>query len=176
MNDLDRLDAYLSSELSPETSMGLSDLDGYLTGAICMSGMPSLQACLAATLGDPARVPEDILNIVIKRYEAILERLCSGRILEPVFWQAPEGHVIAMDWCEGFMGAVKAHLEPWQAFMQTDIGAQLMTPILVHLIDDEGNSRFGIHQEDLDAVLDMAAAKIPESVTEIFAALRSARI
>ena len=154
--------------------MGLSDLDGYLTGAICTPGIPLPSACLTATLGDPARVPDDILDIVVKRYQAILDRLSSGRTLEPVFWQAPQGHVIAMDWCEGFMDAVKAQMEPWQAFMETDVGAHLMTPILAHLIDDKGNSRFGIRQEDLDAVLDMAAAKIPENVTEIFAALRNA--
>jgi hypothetical protein len=27
-------------------------------------------------------------------------------MLEPVFWQSKEGHVIAMDWCEGFMDAL----------------------------------------------------------------------
>ena len=35
MTDLTTLDAYLSSEQSPENTMQLSDLDGFLTGVIC---------------------------------------------------------------------------------------------------------------------------------------------
>ena len=35
MIDLEKLSAYLMSEESPEHSMGLSDLDGFLTGVLC---------------------------------------------------------------------------------------------------------------------------------------------
>ena len=133
MSDLDRLGDYLSSEHSPENSMALSDLDGYLTGAICGHRTNALHKCLAATLGDPARVPDDILDIVVQRHQQILDCLSSGRILEPVFWQAPECHMIAMDWCEGFVDAVKAQPTTYHKLMQTDLEAQLMTPILISI-------------------------------------------
>jgi uncharacterized protein len=32
--DLDALDDYLMSDLAPDNSMGLSDLDGFLTGIV----------------------------------------------------------------------------------------------------------------------------------------------
>jgi hypothetical protein len=35
MVDLEKLDAYLSSDASPEDSLTLSDLDGFLTGILC---------------------------------------------------------------------------------------------------------------------------------------------
>ena len=53
MTDLTTLDAYLSSEQSPENTMQLSDLDGFLTGVICSPEviMPSewLPVALGAT-------------------------------------------------------------------------------------------------------------------------------
>ena len=69
--------------------------------------------------------------------------MASPPKIEPVFWESKEGHVIAMDWCEGFMEAVKLRAEEWEAFMKTEEGAEMMMPILVQLINENG-SMFGI--------------------------------
>lgn len=36
----------------------------------------------------------------------------------------PEGHSIAMDWCEGFMEAVKLRPEKWEAYSQSNEGSK----------------------------------------------------
>jgi uncharacterized protein len=43
-----------------------------------------------------------------------------------------------------------------------------MLPILIHMIDEKGNSMFGLAQEELDQALDQAAEAIPLAVPEIF--------
>jgi uncharacterized protein len=43
-----------------------------------------------------------------------------------------------------------------------------MTPILLHMTDEQGNSIMGITQEKLDKALDKAAEVIPETVARIY--------
>ena len=88
--------------------------------------------------------------------------------VEPVFWQAPEGHVIAMGWCEGFMESIKLCPREWLRLQESGRDGDLMAPILVHILDNNGNSVMGIPQEDLDAALEETAKQIPEAVLGIF--------
>jgi uncharacterized protein len=150
----------------------LSDLDGFLTGMACSPTL--IKGWQSLALGDVTQVPDDIMQLVSHRLSAIAEGLARppGQI-EPVFWQASEGHVIAMDWCEGFMEAVKRQPNPWDAFGQSRAGARLMMPILVHMFDDDGNSLFGLAQEDIDETLEAAAAAIPQVVPSIYWKLRA---
>jgi uncharacterized protein len=168
--DLDRLDAFLSSDESPEDCMLISDLDGFLHGVACSPLMIPAEEWMPVALGaDPEDVPLWVLEAIGSLYMSIGEALKTfPPQIEPVFWETAEGHVIAMDWCEGFMEAVKLRAEPWEAFMKTEEGAELMMPILVHMIDENGNSMFGISQEEIDMVLDDAADVIPILVPAIY--------
>jgi len=61
------------------------------------------------------KVPPAILQSITDIYDNIVDGLALDEPeVEPNFWEAKEGHVIAMDWCEGFMDAVslrpKVHL------------------------------------------------------------------
>jgi uncharacterized protein len=173
MPDLDELDRYLSSDQRPDECLGLSDLDGFLTGVACCPEHIPVMEWLDVALGSLDEVPGRIVAIVTARYVEIKECLEQQlEPIEPVFWESPEGNVIAMDWCEGFMDAVKLRPERWEAFNQTDKGAQLMMPIVVHMFDEEGNSMFGLLQEDIDEVLDAAAEAIPSTVPAIYKHLR----
>lgn len=87
--------------------------------------------------------------------------------VEPIFWEAPESHVIAMDWCEGFMQAVSLRPKEWLRLTESGTGGQFITPIMVHLLDENGNSVMVIAQEDLDQTLNEAAGHIPEAVVAI---------
>lgn len=119
--------------------------------------------------GNLIGVPPAILDLVMQRYNEIVAGLNSHPpFLEPVFWQAKEGHVIAMDWCEGFMEAVALRQTEWDAFMSTKQGKQWMQPIVNHLFDERGVCRAGVSERELDAVLDASAEKIPETVPRIF--------
>ncbi|MDX8355883.1 YecA family protein, partial [Cognatiyoonia sp. IB215182] len=102
---LTELDTYLRSSDSPPDSLGLSDLDGFLTGLVCTPKPVANWADVA--FGAGTRVPKRIMKLTTKRMDQIATGLAATTpVLEPVFWQAPEGHAIAMDWCEGFMEAV----------------------------------------------------------------------
>ena len=101
---MDRLDQYLSSDDSPEDCLMLSDLDGFLTGVVCSPEIVPEDEWLEKALGATAGVPSWVTNAMVDHHAQILVRLTSNEpTVEPVFWQAKEGHVVAMDWCEGFM-------------------------------------------------------------------------
>ena len=50
--DLDALDGYLMSDHAPDDSMGLSDLDGFLTGVV-VTGVDPAERVVACDLGWP---------------------------------------------------------------------------------------------------------------------------
>ena len=177
MIDLERLDAFLSSDESPEDCMMLSDLDGFLHGIACSPEFIPSHDWMPVALGG---APQDVPDWVIEAIALIYANICEGLMadlpeIEPIFWQAKEGHVIAMDWCEGFMAAVNLKAKAWRAFMQSDEGMALMTPILVHMMDETGDSQVGLSQTEIDATLDWAAEAIPSAVPAIFRALSPER-
>jgi uncharacterized protein len=177
MIDLERLDAYLSSDDSPEASMLLSDMDGFLHGIACSPVEISSQEWMPVAIGAlPDAVSQWVLETVGSLFMSILEGLAADPpVMEPMFWQAKDGHVIAMDWCEGFMEAVKLRASAWEEFTETKEGAELMMPIFIHMIDEQGNSMFGLEQEELDEALDQAAKAIPMVVPAVFRLLAPER-
>lgn len=73
-----------------------------------------------------------------------------------------------MDWCEGFMRAVSLQPKKGLRLTESGKGGPLITPILVNLLDEHGNSILGIPKEELDATLKQAAIAIPGAVAEIY--------
>lgn len=170
MSDLSQLDAYLSSDDSPDECMQLSDLDGFLTGVICSPELIAPSEWLPVALRtDEINIRPKMLGLIMQRYNEIVAALNNQPpFLEPVFWQAKEGHVIAMDWCEGFMDAVVLRKPEWDAFIATKQGRKWMQPIVSHLFDQAGVSLSGVSERELDAHLDLAAENIPKIVPLIF--------
>lgn len=169
MTNFAQLDQYLSSDESPEDCMMLSDLDGFLTGVVCSPEIIPQAEWLEKALGSSERVPEWVTDTLVDRHAQILLGLTSeAPFVEPVFWQAKEGHVIAMDWCEGFMDAVALRPKKWLRLTESGTGGRLITPIMVHMIDQNGDSVLRIPQEDLDSALAEAADKIPGVAVGIF--------
>jgi len=170
MSDLDRLDAFLSSDESPDDCLLLSDLDGFLHGIACSPIQIPSEEWMSTALGSsPEDVPSWVFEAIASRYMEICQGLMMQRpVVEPVFWEAREGHVIAMDWCEGFMWAVELRMDHWEPFIKSEDGSKVMMPILVHMFDDKGNSVFGLPQEEVDDALDWAAEAIPLVVPLIF--------
>jgi uncharacterized protein len=125
-------------------------------------------------LCEPKELPPHILEIIVDLYENILDGLTLPEPeVEPIFWEAKAGHVIAMDWCEGFMDAVALRPKEWLRLTESGSDGGLVTPIMVHMMDDNGQSVMGIPHEQLQQVLGEAADAIPETVTGIFQFWRS---
>jgi uncharacterized protein len=169
LTDLAALEAYLSSEEAPEDCMMLSDLDGFLHGIACCPVPILFEEWITVALGGkPEGVPSWVIQDIASIFVNIIEGLTNDPPeVEPIFLQAKEGHVIAMDWFEGFMEAVKLRSKDGLRLTESGTGGQLITPIMVHLLDENGNSVMGIRQEDLDKTLAEAAEQIPQCIVAI---------
>jgi uncharacterized protein len=155
----------------------LSDFDGFLTGIVCSPDLitPS-QWLLIALGGQLTDVPFDIIDLIMQRYNEIVAALNhEPPQLEPVFWQAKEGHVIAMDWCESLMDAFHLNSDSWNELLRSDTGRDWMFPILAHVVDDHDRSLVGASEVQMVALLESAADMIPETVPYIFAFWQSKR-
>jgi uncharacterized protein len=176
MIDLEKLDDFLVSDRSPEDAMQLSVLDGFLTGILCSPEQIAPSEWLPIVWGGRAPQIRD-MDIFYKANETVLARyseIAGGlngdpQILEPIFWQSPDGSAVATDWCEGFMQAVHLRQAMWSELFDTKKGRDLMFPIVAHLFDKDGNSIIGTaDHEDIAALLDAAAEEISEAVPKIF--------
>lgn len=167
---IEELDAYLSSDESPDDCMMLSDLDGFIHGIVCSPIAIEPQEWFPMALGgNIGCVPYWVIQSISKLYEKASLGLFNDRPeVEPIFWQAKAGHVIAMDWCEGFMQAVSLRPQDWHRLSESGSHGHLLTPIMVHMIDEQGNSAMGIPQEELDQTLEAAAEQIPDAVVGIY--------
>ena len=106
--DLDALDDFLMSDRAPEESMGLSDLDGFLTGVAVGPErvLPSEWLPVVWGGGEPAfegvEEARSILGTMVGRYNEIVRALdAAPHDLGPVLWEGPDGQAIVTDWAVG---------------------------------------------------------------------------
>jgi uncharacterized protein len=170
---LDLLEAWLASDRAPEDAMGLSELDGFLTGIVVgpQTIMPSEWLPLLWGGDEPvfadAAEAETVLGAVMARYNEIIHGLQDGAdILEPLFLTDAEDEVIADFWAEGFLEAVSLRPAAWDPLFSHRDAGPLMTPILL-LARDPEDLDLEIDEERLDELLAEAADMIAPCVVAI---------
>ena len=133
--DLDALDDYLMSNHAPDDSMGLSDLDGFLTGVIVGPELILTSEWLPVIWGggEPEFETEEemrsVLGTIMGRYNEIAACFDSDpEDFDPIFWEEPEGEVIASDWAGGFLDAVALRPLAWRPLVEDDHARILMAP------------------------------------------------
>jgi uncharacterized protein len=118
--------------------MGLSDLDGFLTGVIVGPELIAPSEWLPIIWGDadPEFETEDemrvILGTIMGRYNEVAA--CFNRDpdeFDPIFWEGPEGEVIASDWAGGFLEAVALRPLAWKPLVEDDGARILMAPLFL---------------------------------------------
>ena len=136
--DLDALDDYLMSDRAPDSSMGLSDLDGFLTGLVVGPGLIPPSEWLPVIWGgeEPEFQTEvemrTVIGTIMRRYDEIAACLRSDRDdFEPIFWEGPEGEVIASDWAGGFLDAVALRTQAWKPLIEDRRAGILMAPLFL---------------------------------------------
>jgi uncharacterized protein len=136
--DLDALDDYLMSDHAPDDGMGLSDLDGFLTGILVGPEVILPSEWLPVIWGseEPSFQSEAemraVLGTIMGRYNEIATGLNRDPDeLDPIFWEGPEGEVIASDWAGGFLDAVALRPVAWEPLINDQRAGIMMLPILL---------------------------------------------
>ncbi len=172
--DLTALDAFLMSERAPANGMGLSDLDGFLTGLLVGPELIMPSEWLPAVWGGEPPVfdrqdeAQAILSAIMGRYNEIARALQDDdpASLDPIFWEGPDGSVVASDWAEGFMEALDLRPAAWMPLLRDRRAGILLMPILALCGDEQGEPALPIEPDEAD-VLDEAPDLIPVSVVGI---------
>jgi uncharacterized protein len=172
--DLEVLDQFLMSDASPENCMQLSDLDGFLTGIAIGPELVMPSEWLPAIWGDDEPVFEDeeqaqaVIGTIMGRYNEILHALNTDpEAYAPVFWEGPDGEVIAADWAEGFVDAIRLRPEAWQPLLDDREAIIMLMPILALCGDAEDGSPLELDPEEDADLLAQAPDHIPECVAGI---------
>ena len=183
--DLEALDAFLPSDRAPEDSMGLSDLDGFLTGIAVGPElvMPSEWLPLVWGGGAPAfestEEARDIIGTIMGRYNEIIRILDTARDhFDPVFWEGRDGEAIVTDWAAGFVDAVLLRPKAWEPLVRRSEASALVLPLLVLGADDPERLPFGVRpppKEQAEALHAMGAEVIPDCVVGIHGFWRERR-
>ena len=136
--DLDILDDYLISNHAPDNSMGLSDLDGFLTGIAVGPELILPSEWLSVIWGgdepvfDTESEMRTVVGTIMGRYNEIVACInADPEALEPIFWEGPQGEVVASDWANGFLDAVALRPKAWEPLITHHRAGIMMMPILL---------------------------------------------
>lgn len=134
--DLDTLEAYLSSDGSPEDCMDLSELDGFLAGLVAgpEAVPPGEWLPMIWDQQEPVFADADqanaVLGAILGRYNEIVDSLdAEPSDYEPIFWEDYAGATVVEDWAIGFMQAVQLRQALWEPVLSDDDSAMLLIPI-----------------------------------------------
>src|SRR3954452_8084589 len=174
--DLEALDRFLMSDASPEDCMQLSDLDGFLTGiAIGPEPVPPSEWLPAVWGGeepvfDDAEQARTVIGLIMTRYDEVLRVLAADPgAYAPLFWEGPDGEVIAADWAEGFADAVRLRPEAWRPLLEDREALVMLMPILALCGDAEDGSPLELDPEEDADLLAQAPELIPACAAGIAA-------
>jgi uncharacterized protein len=149
--DLTALDAFLLSDDAPDDSMGLSDLDGFLTAIVIGPDLVAPSEWLPVIWGgeEPAfadiNQAESVLGAIMGRYSQIGAGLEADPIrFDPVFLGRREGRAIVADWAAGFLDAMKLRSLAWEPLFRHRRAHVLVLPLVALGADDPDDLPFGM--------------------------------
>ena len=172
--DLEALDKFLMSDRAPPDSMLLSELDGFLTGIAIGPELIRPSEWLPLVWGGNAPAFADldeanaILGFLMARYNEILREVADN-VLAPVFWTARDGAIIATDWAEGFLQAIRLRADAWERLFTSKRDGKLLLPILSLCRDKDGHSLLGLRPGADDHIVEQAPEWIADCVIGIAA-------
>ena len=136
--DLRHLDAFLLSDRVANDALGLSNLDGFLTGIAV--GPELILPCEWLPIIWGSEEPDfecinEALNIfgtIVSRYIEIIAHLDTDPDhFDPVFWEGPEGEITAEDGAAGFLSAVRLRTTAWEPLALHPESRALLIPLLI---------------------------------------------
>jgi uncharacterized protein len=136
--DLEALDSYLLSDLSPDDCMLLSDLDGFLTGIVIGPELVPPSEWLPVIWGgdepefESVKQAQTIIGTIMGRYNEIVADMSGDAgTFDPIFWEGPDETVIVTDWAAGFLDAVALRRNSWEPLFNHRRAKTLIEPLLI---------------------------------------------
>ncbi len=182
--ELDALEAFLTSDVTPETAMPLSTLDGYFT-AIALNPdliMPSrwmpwvwdMESGREAPEFESHEEAERVLGLLMRYHNEVTAAVSAGEP-DPVFVGDKDGDVTLVNlWAGGFLVGVLKFAEPWWMELM-EKQPEKVAPILM-FGSEAGLDSLEDHCEDLQQVMERAPDVITmalDGLCEYFAPLRA---
>ena len=143
--DLEALDRYLCSDRAPDNCMGLSALDGFLTGIVVGPEPIPASEWLPVIWDDEEPEFESeaearaILDTIMGRHNQIAACFASNPDdFGPIFLKGPDGDVIVSDWAAGFLDAIALRRTAWEPLFNHQRAKVLLEPLSI--LGDDGES------------------------------------
>jgi len=157
--DLELLDRWLNPDRTPADRMGLSGVDGFLTGLVVgpepitpSEWLPHLWGGAAPDFADTAEA-QAVLGAIMRRYNQIgdqLDRDPDG--LRSIVRTGADGAtVIAGDWAKGFFDAMEVRPGDWRPLSEHERAGAMLDPILLLVAAQIGASLAMRAEEGADA-------------------------
>lgn len=149
--EIDELDSFLESDVTPGECMDITALDGFLTAVTIGPGLPLPSVWMPLIWGgkdqplfESAEQAHRIVSLIMRRMNMISDMLGQEPpAFEPVLYETElEGGgtvVMAHDWCAGFMAAVDHAVDDWQPLFDDESNRAFLVPFL-KLGTDEGRN------------------------------------
>src|SRR5271169_4418241 len=136
--DLEALDSYLMSDLSPDDCMILSDLDGFLTGVVISPEPIPPSEWLPVIWGgeepefESSKQMQTIIGTIMARYNEIATCfLTDPDEFAPIYLENPQGDQIVTDWAAGFLDAIELRRKAWEPLFHHRRASIMLDPLLI---------------------------------------------
>ena len=147
--------------------MGLANLGRFLTGVVIgpESILPTEWLPVIWGGEEPEFETEvemrTVLGAIMGRYNEIAACFNSDPIdFDPIFWEGPEGEVIASDWAGGFLDAVAFRPSAWEPLIEHHRGRMMMMPLLLL----NGDAKLDVAGPDGPIDEDQFLAEVPDII------------
>jgi uncharacterized protein len=177
--DLEALDDFLMSDHMPESCMGLSDLDGFLTGIVVGPELIQPAEWMPVIWGDDepnfgsTNEATLVAGMIMARHTKIIAHLDAGLdAFDPLFLNGPKDEVIVTDWAGGFLDAVRLRTTAWDPLIRHRRAQVLITPLILLGMEDNENQSLDEHAIPPDAMKALLL-KGPEIIPQCVVGIRA---
>jgi uncharacterized protein len=146
------------------------DLDGFLTGVVVGPHLILPSEWLPVIWGgeepefETEAEMQTVLGTIVGRYNEIAVCFSTDPDeFDPIFWEGPEGEVIASDWAGGFLDAVALRPAAWEPLIESDNAGILMAPLFLL----NGDMEIADNAADENELLAEASDMIPTCIAGI---------